>query len=404
MRKRVAQLLSICLLMLSGNVLGMAREIQPGVQEKSPGAAQEPSAAEQEKAAAKAAAEQNRAAAKAAAEQKRAAAKALAKEKRTLSEEKRAAEREKRSLQNEKRKLANEKRTAAHAAAQQKRTVERAIRQATRPEGTFKLLGSRLGFGKLVKGAPYSATAITEHTQTLSDGNQIIQKNEATYYRDSEGRTRIDRKLKTIGKWSASGDPPQIITIFDPVVGNHYSLDPRTRTALVDVRGPQKIQNPKPNPTPAPMPKPNSLNGPKEITGPTGLRGPKQITRPKEGSAREKQKQSLGTRVIEGVSAEGTRSTVTIPAGEIGNVRPIDIVDESWYSSELQVPVMTSHHDPRSGDTIYRLTNINRNEPARSLFEVPADYRIVDRRAPKPPRTPELPKIAEPAKKPEDKF
>jgi hypothetical protein len=69
---------------------------------------------------------------------------------------------------------------------------------------------------------------------------------------------------------------------------------------------------------------------------------------------------------------------VTIPAGEIGNERPIQIVDERWYSPELQTVVMTKHSDPRFGETVYRLTNIDRNEPARALFEVPADFTIKD--------------------------
>jgi hypothetical protein len=374
-RKRIAQLLSICLLALTGNVSGFAQEVPPGTQEK-------PSAAAQEK----------QVAAKAVAREKQAAARALAREKRTL---------------------AHEQRTLAHDAAELQRTLANALRQATRPEGTFKLLGSRLGIGRVVKGAPYSATAITQHTQTLADGNQIIQKNEATYYRDSEGRTRIDQKLKTIGKWTASGEAPRIITISDPVAGNYYSLDPRTRTALMDARGPQKGPR-----IPKGIDGPKGLTGPKELHGPKGLDGPKVLNGPKElhgpkgpngpkvldGPEREKKKQSLGTRVIEGVSAEGTRQTITIPAGEIGNVSPIEIIDESWYSPELQVPVMTSHHDPRSGDTIYRLTGINRSEPARSLFEVPADYRIVDKRAPKSPAKPEQPKIAKPAQQPEDKL
>ncbi len=81
---------------------------------------------------------------------------------------------------------------------------------------------------------------------------------------------------------------------------------------------------------------------------------------------------------VEGVEAEGKRITHTIPAGEIGNDRPIEIVSESWYSSELQVLVMTRHSDPRRGETTYRLTNINRAEPDRSLFEVPADYTVRD--------------------------
>jgi TonB family protein len=88
--------------------------------------------------------------------------------------------------------------------------------------------------------------------------------------------------------------------------------------------------------------------------------------------------EALGKQLIEGVEAEGTRSTIEIAAGEIGNERPIEIVFERWYSPELQVVVMTKHSDPRFGETTYRLTNINRAEPAHELFEVPADYKVQD--------------------------
>ena len=86
--------------------------------------------------------------------------------------------------------------------------------------------------------------------------------------------------------------------------------------------------------------------------------------------------ESLGKQVVEGVEAEGTRTTLTIPAGEMGNEQPIQIVLEKWYSPELQAIVMSRNNDPLVGETIYRLTNINRSEPARSLFEVPADYTV----------------------------
>jgi len=88
--------------------------------------------------------------------------------------------------------------------------------------------------------------------------------------------------------------------------------------------------------------------------------------------------ESLGKQVIEGIEAEGTRVTFTIAAGAIGNEQPINIISERWYSPELQTVVMSKNSDPRSGETIYRLTNINRNEPDHSLFEVPADYTIKD--------------------------
>lgn len=86
--------------------------------------------------------------------------------------------------------------------------------------------------------------------------------------------------------------------------------------------------------------------------------------------------ESLGKQSIEGVEAEGTRTTVTFPAGAMGNERPINIVSERWYSPELQTVVMTKHSDPRFGETSYRLTNINRSEPSRTLFEVPSDYTL----------------------------
>jgi hypothetical protein len=104
----------------------------------------------------------------------------------------------------------------------------------------------------------------------------------------------------------------------------------------------------------------------------------------KEGvSADSRRKtESLGKQVIEGVEVELTRTTLTIPAGEIGNSLPIEVVDETWYSPELQVVVMTKHRDPRSGETTYRLTNINRSEPDRTLFEVPADYTVRENKMP----------------------
>src|SRR5262249_7359023 len=93
-------------------------------------------------------------------------------------------------------------------------------------------------------------------------------------------------------------------------------------------------------------------------------------------------KESLGTQTIEGVACEGTRVTRTIAAGEIGNEQPINIVSERWYSPDLQTVVLDKQSDPRFGETVFRLTNINRNEPARSLFEVPADYTIKETVAP----------------------
>ena len=89
-------------------------------------------------------------------------------------------------------------------------------------------------------------------------------------------------------------------------------------------------------------------------------------------------KSDLGTQTIEGVPAHGTRVTRTIPAGQIGNVQPIVITTESWYSPDLKVLVMSKSNDPRMGETTYKLTNIQRSEPSPSLFQPPDDYTVKD--------------------------
>ena len=86
--------------------------------------------------------------------------------------------------------------------------------------------------------------------------------------------------------------------------------------------------------------------------------------------------ESLGRQTIEGVQADGRRTTMTIPAGQAGNELPIHIVNESWYSPELQTTVLSKHSDPRNGETVTRLINISRSEPSRMLFEAPADYKL----------------------------
>ena len=87
------------------------------------------------------------------------------------------------------------------------------------------------------------------------------------------------------------------------------------------------------------------------------------------------ERKSLGTRDFDGVKADGTQTTQTIPAGEIGNEKPIVIVSERWFSPELQLVVFARTRDPRAGETTYRLANLKRGEPPAELFKVPADYR-----------------------------
>ena len=239
--------------------------------------------------------------------------------------------------------------------------------------------------GKVVKGAPYSAQAITESTRTLADGNRIKRETSASVYRDGEGRTRRDQELGAVGPFAVAGEPRKTVFINDPVAGVHYVLDPRTRTARK--MPPIRISvSPDVAPVAAPggaRPKVRVRVEEDVFTAPVppphaAVGGPQMDEFFITGGPDKGATESLGKQTIEGVLAEGTRTTITIPAGKIGNEQPIQIVSEKWYSPELQTVVLSKHIDPLVGEMTYRLTNIVRGEPARTLFEVPSDYTVKD--------------------------
>jgi len=245
---------------------------------------------------------------------------------------------------------------------------------------TVDFVGAEMSFDdKTVKGAPYAADAVTETTQVLSDGNRITRKSTATIYRDTAGRTRREETMAAIGPWATAADPPQHIFIHDPVADVSYMLDPQTHTARKLMIG-REVFTSKP------------VAGAKQGGAMIRRRGAFAVAPPEaqaglavagtfEGPGAkflnpDAKTQSLGKQAIEGVEAEGTRSTVTVAAGTIGNERPIESVSERWYSPELQTVIMSKRSDPRFGETVYRLINIRRGEQPATLFEVPADYTL----------------------------
>ena len=274
------------------------------------------------------------------------------------------------------------------------------------PQGdnTFVYLSTEMSFNeKLVKGAPYSAQAVTEQVQVLADGNRIVRRTTGSVYRDGEGRTRREQSINAVGPYAAApGEPQQMIFINDPVAEVNYILDSKSRTARkMDLSGvtaarKKMVEGAKARSEEKAGSGADQQKVPErkvEIARGGGFEmrtpGPGAVAIERsmgpvwvETNSKNSKKESLGKQTVEGVEAEGTRFTVTIPAGEIGNEAPIFVVSESWYSPELQTVVMTKHSDPRMGENTYRLTNINRSEPPHSLFELPSDYTIKETVAP----------------------
>ena len=302
--------------------------------------------------------------------------------------------------------------------------------------------------GRVVKDAPYSAEAVTETTQVLGDGNRISKRTVALLYRDAAGRTRQEQTA-----------PGSRVFINDPVSGRHIVLSVERKTAQVmpgagriaaniDIEKLKEMAKEKAKARiihkglagdthivekSADGTEVQIINEPgrqivikrKEIDRGDGTRRVEEnkevrisVVRAHGGddsvaiaglpidleglmSMRAGKHKgvttSLGSKEVGGVKAEGTQTIATIPAGEIGNEKPIQIISEKWFSPELQAVVYSRQSDPRTGETIYRLNNIRRVAQPPELFAVPAGYTIKESRMTPIPPIPPVPPLAPPA-------
>jgi hypothetical protein len=265
--------------------------------------------------------------------------------------------------------------------------------------------------GAVVADKPYAADSVTESTQVLADGNRITARNEARFARDSKGRTRREQTLRGFGPASGTREPITIVSINDPVAGVSYSLDVVARTAqpsrplkmATGVAGTFTAPAPPSLPPGAAVrtativanegagartmmvgggaapavPADFGLQPP--IFGPTGTLPSLVLASTFDGPVVSPHltTEDLGQQVLEGVLARGTRRTQAIPAGAVGNERPIEIVAEQWYSPDLDAVVQSRNFDPRAGETVYRLVNVVRGEQPPDLFAVPQGYTVL---------------------------
>ena len=296
-------------------------------------------------------------------------------------------------------------------------------------------------FDRIVKGAPFSADAISESVQTLTDGNRITRRTVSHLYRDSEGRFRREDMPKELGVAGSVVDVPASIVISDPVAGLKYTLNVKNQTyrqsnsrrsfdfKLKNEEFKSKTQEFRLKSEELKLEVEKEVE--KEVAdSDRKAREVARVKREEQRAARDAQTatrkkmiaerdaqleqilkgrpdaegaikpssdpnaktESLGTQTIEGIQAEGTLTTTIIPAGFIGNDLPIEVVYERWYSPELQLIILSKHSDPRFGVQNYRLTNVRRDEPPISLFSPPADYKPANQKfinpgapPPKPP-------------------
>jgi len=271
----------------------------------------------------------------------------------------------------------------------------------------MKITGGISLSGRSVKNAPFSADAINESVQVLADGNRIVRSSNSKLYRNSEGRFRreVTGGTGVMGTHFAYGDgitimgpdqhiyldnnakiarvvegiAGQAVTMVAPAIAatgkalEALKLTPEAKAELEAMKG--ELDKHKIDLDKVKAAKDEIKAYTEQLAGEMKSVGAGiYATAPR--SKWESRTEDLGEQNIEGVSAHGTRTVTIIPAGAIGNERPIEMIYEKWFSKELQMVVYSKNTDPRFGEQTYRLTNINRSEPDPSLFQPPAGYKI----------------------------
>lgn len=205
---------------------------------------------------------------------------------------------------------------------------------------------------------PYSLVQMHTQVQTLSNGVQITSRQEMREWHDADGRTRTEARIERNGEMEL-----QSASINDPVARENIILYPRAHVAQV-------TRYPEPHVTASqPRPIDKAFNEAMKAE----FQPQPQRTPPHENKTEE-----LGTTVILGECAQGTRWTNIVPAGELGNDGEIRAVQENWFSPRLGIQLRFVLDDPRMGHIENEVTELDLENPDPSVFQPPPDYHVFD--------------------------
>ena len=236
-----------------------------------------------------------------------------------------------------------------------------------------------------VYGHPISADEVRTTTQALGDGSHITHSETEKFYRDGQGRMRTETEASVL--------------IFDPVAGVTYNLDKSHKSYTKSVNGANStvmiaaaggrggrgggggggaVGSSTSSSSRTSVSTTTNSSGGAAAGGAGGSFGavtrPRMAAAPSVAQGGQGSQETLPDQMFSGIAGKGSRVTITIPVGSIGNDRELKVVNERWYSDDFKLLLKTSNSDPRFGTSTYELENIQQGEPAGSLFQPPADY------------------------------
>lgn len=200
-------------------------------------------------------------------------------------------------------------------------------------------------------GAPFSFTLVTEWTRPMNNGGNFTLTNERHIVRDSKGRIYQERWI-LVPKGSKIKSWMDIFQITDPDRHTWYNCKTETKECNLfryDLTTKDNFQPP------------TSVSGP--LSDGTGFR----------------QHEDLGLSSTEGRVTHGYRETTTFNPGVMGNDKPMAVTREFWYSTYLAVNLISIVDEPMTGKQVFTVKELSTAEPDPSFFEVPADYKVIDR-------------------------
>ena len=216
-------------------------------------------------------------------------------------------------------------------------------------------VGAVMYGGQSLKGVPYSATVKATRDQKLADGNAIHSSATTHQARDSAGRTMSQMSAGCTYGADGQLEPIVRVTVDDPESKTSLSWQANDLSRKVI----RIVHQPEPVPLSS-----------------AELAQLKQAAQMRPPSRTEVHSENLGSKIIVGVMADGTRTTRTIPAGEEGNDLPLETVEETWIARDLRLVMLRIYDDPRSGQNKIEVVELNQGEPDPALFAAPAGYSL----------------------------
>jgi hypothetical protein len=218
-----------------------------------------------------------------------------------------------------------------------------------------------------ISGAAYSAEQIMEFVDNLTDGRRNNRTWREWVYRDSQGRTRTERMMSP----PRADLPSRLVQIVDPIAGFQYVIDtpnkvahrirvpPAGSTATGEAAGSMAGELPLDTPSIAALSR-------------SSFHQDTLIARLPAKESSRISTEALGLRWIDGILAQGTKTTITDGS--------ITISTEAWVSEHLKVLVLSKRDDPRLGEAsrVTRIVNYSSTVPDPALFQPPPDYTIVE--------------------------